>query len=123
MKNENEEQRIDPRTMQPVGDEREKYLQEYEKERKRYEKEQQRKRDERINNTDNSIANIIKIIAWIILGIGCIGGVIIGQQYEDIALMVLLEIWGVSGIATMLLLALTEIIQILHDIRAKVYKK
>lgn len=119
----NEEQRIDPRTMQPIGDEREKYLQELERERKRYEKEQQRKRDERISNIDNPIARIIKVIAWIVLGIGGIVGLIIGQQYEDEAIIVLLEVWGISGIATISLLAFAEIIQILHDIRAKIYKK
>lgn len=119
----NEEQRIDPRTMQPIGDEREKYLQELERERKRYEKEQQRKRDERISNIDNPIARIIKVIAWIVLGIGVIVGLIIGQQYEEEAIIVLLKVCGISGIATISLLALGEIIQILHDIRAKIYKK
>lgn len=109
MKNENEEMK--------------KMHQEYEREKQRYEKEQQIKRDERINNIENPIAGIIKVIAWIILGIGGIVGIIIGQQFEDTALIVLLEVWGISGIATILLLALAEIIQILHDIRAKIYKK
>lgn len=93
------------------------------KEQQRYEQEQQEKREQRVLQIDNSIASTIKVIAWIILGIGGIAGLIIGQQFEDTALIVLLEVWGVSGIATILLLALAEIIQILHDIRLKVYKK
>lgn len=77
---------------------------------------------ENIMRENNFISSVLKSIAWIILGIGCIGGIIIGQQYEENALIVLLEIWVISGIATMLLLSLAEIVQILHDIRFKIWK-
>lgn len=76
---------------------------------------------ENIMRENNFISSVLKSIAWIILGIGCIGGIIIGQQYEENALIVLLEIWVISGIATMLLLSLAEIVQILHDIRFKIW--
>ena len=76
---------------------------------------------ENIMRENNFISSVLKSIAWIILGIGCIGGIIIGQQYEENALIVLLEIWVISGIATMLLLSLAEIVQILHDVRFKMW--
>lgn len=132
--NQNEDQRIDLRTMRPIGEAKEQYLQEYEKERKRYEKEQQRKRDERINNLENPIAKIYKTIAWVVVGIcGLIGAMIImaflqPEQASSCAeygtcLGDLINYLFMFGSLLLALFTVVEIIQILHDIRAKIYKK
>lgn len=126
MKNDDDVQRIDIRTMKPVEEERDKYFQEYEKELKLLQKEQLKKRNEQINKFENPFAKIIKIMAWITLVIGIISSIIVAQanaEYSDFNSAVMIEGWIVSGVATISLLSFAEIIQILHDIRARVYKK
>lgn len=119
--NQNEEQRIDLRTMQPIGEEKEQYM-------KEYEKEQLRQRDERISQIYNAIANILKFIGWIVILVGFIGGIILGRNiYEyghyEFNYVAMLITWLSCGISAILFFALGEIIQILHDIRLKVYTK
>ncbi len=104
--------------MKNENDGMEKFHQEYEMERQRYEKEQQRKRDERITQTNNIVAYIIRIIGFIVLGISII--VSMANSQNDVGGD---NFWLLGCGACLSCIALSEVIQILHDIRAKVYKK
>lgn len=73
----------------------------------------------------NTIASVFKTIAWVTLGIGFIAGIILAQNdvYYGNGIIVLLVTWLISSGAFLGIYALGEIIQILHDIRLKVYSK
>ena len=122
MKNDDNGQRLNPMTMKPVGEDYDDFKT-YKEERKKYEKEKQLKHKEKITNFDNTIAKVLKILAWGILGIGLIVFLITGQQIEDNDITILLEICAIYGGISLMILSLSEIIQILHDITLKIYSK
>lgn len=80
--------------------------------------EEQRKRDERVSKTNNIVAYIIRIIGFIVLGISIIGSMANSQNGASGD-----TFWLLGCGACLSCIALSEIIQILHDIRAKIYKK
>lgn len=69
----------------------------------------------------NNVASAFKVIAWITLIIGLIAGFILLLDTDEI--IVLLVTWLISGGAFLSIYAIGEIIQILHDIRFKIYEK
>lgn len=73
------------------------------------------KLDEKKLKENNTIALVLRSIAQIILGLG-IATYIIDREIQPIMFVV-----GIGWV--LVLYALKEIIQILHDIRLKVYKK
>lgn len=107
MKNEkqNEEQRINSKNRKLTRDEIEQYLQ----------------KEEEDKNKNNYIANAIKILACTTLCGGFILGIILALEFESF--MTLIFVWEICSIEALFLLAFAEIIQILHDIRLKMYKK
>lgn len=73
------------------------------------------------NNSDkNPISAIIKTICYIILICGFIIGLINYSSNENIGTMLIS--WLTYGMCSLSGFALAEIIQILHDIRNKLYK-
>ena len=80
--------------------------------------EEQRKRDERVTQTNNIVAYIIRIIGFIVLGISIIGGMANSKNGASGD-----TFWLLGCGACLSCIALSEIIQILHDVRAKIYKK
>lgn len=79
---------------------------------------------ENIRKEKNTIASILKVIAWITLIGGFILGFVLGKdEYGDIEFISLLQVWLMYGGVFLGIYALAEIIQILHDIRFKVWKK
>lgn len=78
---------------------------------------------ETIKKENNTISLVLKAIAWIILILGFIMGFILGvDEYDDLYFPLMLEIWCLYGIGFLITYAFAEIIQILHDIRLKVWK-
>ena len=78
----------------------------------------------RIQAKDNGTSNILSFVAFTILAIGVVLGFVLGRKDNnslDIAKMV--TIIGVSAFSCLMLYALSEIIQVLHDIRRKMYEK
>ena len=70
----------------------------------------------------NTISSILKVIAWIIIVLGFILGFILGKnEYDDIEFSSLITIWLTYGGVSLGIFALAEIIQILHDIRFKIW--
>ena len=70
----------------------------------------------------NTISSILKVIAWIIIVLGFILGFILGQnEYDEIEFSSLMTIWLTYGGVSLGIFALAEIIQILHDIRFKIW--
>lgn len=78
---------------------------------------------EKIMQEKNTISSILKVIAWIIIVLGFILGFILGQnEYDEIEFSSLITIWLTYGGISLGIFALAEIIQILHDIRFKIWK-
>lgn len=78
---------------------------------------------EKIMQEKNTISSILKVIAWIIIVLGFILGFILGQnEYDEIEFSSLMTIWLTYGAISLGIFALVEIIQILHDIRFKIWK-
>lgn len=78
---------------------------------------------EKIMQEKNTISSILKVIAWIIIVLGFILGFILGQnEYDEIEFSSLITIWLTYGAISLGIFALAEIIQILHDIRFKIWK-
>lgn len=75
---------------------------------------------DKIISEKNTIAYVFKILAWIGLVCGFILGCIIGKEYD---VFVMIIIWVVYASSFLILMAISEVIQILHDIRAKIYKQ
>ena len=70
----------------------------------------------------NTISSILKIIAWVLIVLGFILGFILGKnEYDDIEFSSLMTIWLTYGGISLGILALAEIIQILHDIRFSIW--
>lgn len=79
---------------------------------------------EKIMQEKNTISGILKVIAWIIIVLGFILGFILGQnEYDEIEFSSLITIWLTYGGVSLGIFALAEIIQILHDIRFKIWKE
>ncbi|MGM9876917.1 MAG: hypothetical protein ACI310_06820 [Bacilli bacterium] len=90
---------------------------------KEYNTENYNVRLENIMKEKNTISSILKVIAWIIIVLGFILGFILGQnEYDEIEFSSLMTIWLTYGGVSLGIFALAEIIQILHDIRFKVWK-
>lgn len=78
---------------------------------------------ETIKKENNTISLVLKVIAWIILILGFIMGFILGvDEYDDLYFPLMLEIWCLYGVEFLVTYSFAEIIQILHDIRLKVWK-
>lgn len=79
---------------------------------------------EKIMQEKNTISSILKIIAWVLIVLGFILGFILGKnEYDDIEFSSLMTIWLTYGGISLGIFALAEIIQILHDIRFKIWSK
>ena len=79
---------------------------------------------EKIMQEKNTISSILKIIAWILIVLSFILGFILGRnEYDDIEFSSLMTIWLTYGGISLGIFALAEIIQILHDIRFKIWSK
>ena len=77
---------------------------------------------EKIMQEKNTISSILKIIAWVLIVLGFILGFILGKnEYDDIEFSSLMTIWLTYGGISLGILALAEIIQILHDIRFSIW--
>lgn len=89
---------------------------------KEYNTENYNVRLENIMKEKNTISSILKVIAWIIIVLGFILGFILGQnEYDEIEFSSLMTIWLTYGGISLGIFALAEIIQILHDIRFKIW--
>lgn len=79
---------------------------------------------EKIMQEKNTISSILKIIAWVLIVLGFILGFILGKnEYDDIEFSSLMTIWLTYSGISLGIFALAEIIQILHDIRFKIWSK
>lgn len=85
--------------------------QEYEQERRNKEDQQKKEKLVKINKKNNLIASILQCVGTAVLTLGIVW---------FISSMNIMYLFIVGG-ASLLLYALSEIIQILHDIRLKVY--
>lgn len=72
-------------------------------------------------SSKNSISTIYKTLSWIIIILGLIAGILVGVINENVSQFFTYSLIG-FGIA-LSGFALAEIIQILHDIRSKLYEK
>ena len=89
---------------------------------KEYNTENLNMRLEKIMQEKNTISSILKVIAWIIIVLGFILGFILGQnKYDEIEFSSLITIWLTYGGISLGIFALAEIIQILNDIRFKIW--
>ena len=89
---------------------------------KEYNTENLNMRLERIMQEKNTISSILKVIAWGLVVLGFILGFISGRnEYNDIEFGLLMTIWLTYGGISLGIFALAEIIQILHDIRFKIW--
>ncbi len=69
------------------------------------------------NNVNNMVAKVFKNLAWVILIIGGILGLIT----FEFSIINLLMIWLATGIVFLFIYSFGEIIEILHDIRLKIW--
>ena len=78
----------------------------------------------RIQAKDNGTSNILSFVAFTVLAIGIVLGFVLGRnENNSLNLENMFTIIGASAISCLMLYALSEIIQILHDIRRKQYEK
>lgn len=79
---------------------------------------------EQIMQEKNTISSVLKVIAWVLIVLGFILGFTLGKnEYDDIEFGSLITTWLTYGGLSLGIFALAEIIQILHDIRFKVWKE
>lgn len=77
---------------------------------------------EKIMKEKNAISSILKVLAWITIVLGFILGFVSGRnEYDEIEFGALMSIWLTYGGISLGIFALAEIIQILHDIRFKIW--
>lgn len=87
-----------------------------------YNTENYNERLEKIIQRKNSIAVILNVIAYLLLALGFILGIIFAENpYNDSELSILLGTWLTYGSISLGLFVSSEIIQILHDIRYRVW--
>lgn len=79
-------------------------------------------REEIIIQEENTLSTILKIIAIITVVIGFIFGLVVGANNDYDSESGFLIIWLIFGGSALGIYALAEIIQILHDIRRKLYQ-
>ena len=79
-------------------------------------------REEIIIQEENTLSTILKIIAIITVVIGFIFGLVVGVNNDYDSESSFLIIWLIFGGSALGIYALAEIIQILHDIRRKLYQ-
>lgn len=79
-------------------------------------------REEIIIQEENTLSTILKIIAIITVVIGFIFGLVVGVNNDYDSESGFLIIWLIFGGSALGIYALAEIIQILHDIRRKLYQ-
>ena len=79
-------------------------------------------REEIITQEKNTLSTILKIIAIITVVIGFIFGLVVGANSDYDSESGFLIIWLIFGGSALGIYALAEIIQILHDIRRKLYQ-
>lgn len=79
-------------------------------------------REEIITQEENTLSTILKIIAIITVVIGFIFGLVVGANSDYDSESGFLIIWLIFGGSALGIYALAEIIQILHDIRRKLYQ-
>lgn len=79
-------------------------------------------REEIIAQENNTLSTILKIIAIITVVIGIIFGLVVGANNDYDSESSFLIIWLIFGGSALGIYALAEIIQILHDIRRKLYQ-
>ncbi len=78
----------------------------------------------RIQAKDNGVSNVLSFVAFTILAIGVVLGFVLGRnENNSLNIANMATIIGASAISCLMLYALSEIIQILHDIRKKMYDK
>lgn len=78
----------------------------------------------RIQAKDNGVSNVLSFVAFTILAIEVVLGFILGRTENNaLDLNKMITIVAASAISCLMLYALSEIIQILHDIRKKLYEK
>lgn len=78
----------------------------------------------RIQAKDNGVSNVLSFVAFTILAIGVVLGFVLGRnENNSLNIANMVTIIGASAISCLTLYALSEIIQILHDIRRKEYEK
>ena len=78
------------------------------------------KQNIRNNSNSNGISSLIKTLSWVVIICGFIIGIVNYSLNEDIGQM--LTTWLTYGVCSIGGFALAEIIQILHDIRNRLYK-
>ena len=87
-----------------------------------YNTENYNERLEKIIQRKNPIAVILNVIAYLLLALGFILGIIFAEKsYNDTELSVILGTWLTYGSISLGLFVSSEIIQILHDIRYRVW--
>ena len=79
-------------------------------------------REEIITQEKNTLSTILKIIAIITVAIGFIFGLVVGANSDYDSESSFLITWLIFGGSALGIYALAEIIQILHDIRRKLYQ-
>lgn len=78
----------------------------------------------RIQVKDNGVSNVMSFIAFTILAIGIVLGFVLGRNDNNtLNLAKMVTIIAASAFSCLMLYSLSEIIQILHDIRRKEYEK
>lgn len=93
------------------------FFEELNKQDEKLRKEKQNIKD---NSNNNGISSLIKILSWLIVMCGFIIGIINYGFNENVGQM--LTTWLTYGVCSIGGFALAEIIQILHDIRNRLYK-
>ena len=74
-----------------------------------------------MNKEFNSLATFIKVIAWLVIIAGLFIGIANGSDSDDFKVTLINWVYYFSAGISCLVIA--EVIQILHDIRVKIYKK
>lgn len=72
------------------------------------------------NSNSNGISSIIKVLCWVLIVLGFIVGILDTIQTENP--LTLINTWAIYSGSALGGFALAEIIQILHDIRNRLYK-
>lgn len=75
----------------------------------------------------NGVAITLLVLAWIIIIVGFIAGIIMANTIPttsgEFNYTIMFTYWTICGLSTTMLFVFAEVIQILHDIREKLYTK
>lgn len=72
------------------------------------------------NSNNNGVSSLIKVLCWVLIVLGFIVGILNTMQTENP--LTLINTWAIYSGSALGGFALAEIIQILHDIRNRLYK-